>query len=98
MQKARGQLKFEIFSLKQLLLHLASSFFDEFDSMELKETRLLIGGKRTLNWRYLPHGVVEWLNDSNTMIHIAHKWQNSMMCITNFPYRFLLNLFVHIFL
>ncbi|MBA0604926.1 hypothetical protein Godav_017552 [Gossypium davidsonii] len=57
--KARGQLRFEKFSLKQPLLHLASSFFDEFDSMELKETRLLIGGKRTLNLRYLSHGVVE---------------------------------------
>ncbi|TYG61271.1 hypothetical protein ES288_D07G134200v1 [Gossypium darwinii] len=59
MQKARGQLRFEIFSLKQPLLHLASSFFDEFDSMELRETRLLIGRKRTLNLRYLSHGVVE---------------------------------------
>ncbi|MFQ6648345.1 hypothetical protein Gotur_021791 [Gossypium turneri] len=59
MQKARGQLRFEIFSLKRLLLHLASFFFYECDSMELRETRLLIGGKRTLNWRYLLYGVVE---------------------------------------
>ncbi|TYH19450.1 hypothetical protein ES288_A05G353200v1 [Gossypium darwinii] len=41
-------------------------FLTELDGVEVltgvfvfAATRLLLGGKKTLNWRYLPHGVVE---------------------------------------